>query len=140
MAGSLLAIRLRGVFCSSSRLDSAWFQREPDSWKAYPMDTIMTKLQTSLGRKSKPVNAFAANEDSLTSARAEEFCQNLAKQLGNRAKLIKTMWLFSELRQPELRAVASREATAADLIIISVHHQESLPDEMRNWVDLWLEY
>jgi len=103
------------------------------------MDTIMTKLQASFGRKSKPVNAFAANEDSLTSARAEEFCQNLAKQLGNRAKLIKRMWLCSELRHPELRAIASREAAAADLIIISVHHQESLPDEVRNWVDLWLE-
>jgi len=104
------------------------------------MDAIMTKLQASLGRKSKPVNAFPANEDSLTSARSEEFCQNLAKQLGNSAKLIKKMWLFSELRLPQLGAIASREAAAADLIIISVHHQESLPDEVRNWVNLWLEY
>ena len=77
------------------------------------MDAIMTKLQASLGRKSKPVNAFAANEDSLTSARAQEFCQNLANQLGNHAKLIKKMWLFSELRLPQLRTIASREASVS---------------------------
>jgi len=37
----------------------------------------MTKLQASFGRKSKPVNAFAANEDSLTSAREESFAKTL---------------------------------------------------------------
>jgi hypothetical protein len=37
-----------------------------------------------------------------------------------------------------LRAIAASEAALAHLIIISVHHAESLPDGVRSWIDLWL--
>ena len=39
---------------------------------------------------------------------------------------------------PELRAIAAEEAALADLIIISVHHFETLPDGVKSWIDLWL--
>ena len=40
---------------------------------------------------------------------------------------------------PGLRAIAAGEAALAQLIIISVHHAESLPDAVKRWIDLWLK-
>jgi len=48
------------------------------------------------------------------------------------------MNLFTELGVPQLRAIAASEAALAHLIIISVHHAESLPDGVKSWIDLWL--
>jgi hypothetical protein len=39
---------------------------------------------------------------------------------------------------PQLRAIAASEAALAQLIIISVHHAETLPDGVRSWIDVWL--
>jgi len=49
------------------------------------------------------------------------------------------MWLLTELRTPQLRSIAASEAAAADLIIVSVHHAETLSEEVRKWIDLWLK-
>jgi hypothetical protein len=40
---------------------------------------------------------------------------------------------------PQLRSIAADEAVQAGLIIISVHHGESLPEEMQQWIELWLK-
>ena len=48
------------------------------------------------------------------------------------------MWPGCQLRLPQLRSIAADDAAHADLIIISVHPAESLPDEMKGWVDQWL--
>ena len=48
------------------------------------------------------------------------------------------MWLFNQLCVPGLRTIAASEATLAHLIIISVHHAESLPDGVKSWIDMWL--
>jgi hypothetical protein len=49
------------------------------------------------------------------------------------------MWLLTELRTSQLRAIAAGEAAAADLVIVSVHHSETLPNEVKSWIDLWLK-
>ncbi len=80
----------------------------------------------------------AAFEDSATGTRVKEFCQELARQVGERCRIIEHVWLLSTLRFRELQEIAAEEAGMADLIIISVHEAESLPDEVRNWIDLWV--
>jgi len=100
----------------------------------------MTQLQANLTwRKAKQITAVAAYEDASSEPRVGEFCLNLARQLGKSPELTKVMWLFSELRPAQLRSVAASEAAVADLIIISVHHQQSLPKEVNDWIDLCLE-
>jgi hypothetical protein len=49
------------------------------------------------------------------------------------------MWLLTELRTAQLRAIAAKEAASADLVIISVHHAEALPEEIKSWIELWLK-
>ena len=103
------------------------------------MNRILTKIQANRnGKDSKPVRVLAAYEDSSTGGRAEEFCKDLSRNHVPKADLTKEMWLFNELRLPQLRTIAAREAANADLIIISVHHAASLPEEVKSWIDLWL--
>jgi len=99
----------------------------------------MTRLLAA-GRlgKGKKVAAVAAYEDSPTDARVQEFCLNLQRNLGENCVISKQMWLVNELRMPQLRAIAANEAAAADLVIVALHHAQSLPAELKQWLDLWV--
>src|SRR5262245_17641131 len=100
----------------------------------------MARLQAMgrLGKGTKRVAAVAAYEDSHTDARVHEFCQNLERYLGEKCQVSKQMWLINELRMPQLRAIAASEAAAADLVIVAIHHAQSLPVEVKEWIDLWV--
>jgi len=99
----------------------------------------MSRLRVSrLGKERRRLAAVAASEDSSTDTRVNEFCRSLARQLGLKSEVNPQLWLLSELRMPQLRAIAAGEAAQADLIIISVHHSEKLPSEVEEWIELWL--
>jgi len=91
-----------------------------------------------MDRAANRVCAVAAYEDSMTEARINEFCSNLARQLGEACEFNKQMWLLTELRVPRLRAIAALDAAQADLLIVAVHHCEELPAELENWFEQWL--
>jgi hypothetical protein len=103
------------------------------------MDAIMSRLQESCrGKAARRPVVVAVSEDSSTDARIQEFCRSLAQQLGMPVEVRQQVWLLSELRVPQLRAIAADEAAQADLIIVSVHHAERLPSEVESWIELWL--
>ena len=104
------------------------------------MDTTLSRLRVwPLWQKAKRFAISAVHEESATGARAEEFCQTLAKCLGRTPEISKEMWLLTELRTAQLRVIAAREAAAADLVIVSMHHAETLPKGVKGWIDLWLK-
>ena len=104
------------------------------------MDTTLSRLQVwPLWQKSKRLTVSVVYEDSATGARADDFYQTLIRCLGRNCEFTKEMWLLTELRTVQLRAIAAREAASADLVIISVHHAEALPDEVKSWIDPWLK-
>ena len=104
------------------------------------MDATLTKLQVwPTWQKMKRISISAVHEDPATGARADDFCQTLARSLGRNCEISKELWPLTELRTPKLRAIAAGEAAAADLVIISVHHAETLPGEVKSWIDLWLK-
>jgi hypothetical protein len=104
------------------------------------MDAILTKLQAwPTWQKLDRIVVSAVHEDFATGARADDFCQTLSKCLGGDCEIAKELWPLTELRTPKLRAVAAGEAAAADLVIISVHYGETLPGEVKSWIDLWLK-
>jgi hypothetical protein len=104
------------------------------------MDTALSRLRVwPLWQKAKRFTVSAVHEDLATGARVEEFCQTLSRCLGRNCALNKEMWLLTELQTAQLRSIAATEAAAADLIIVSVHHAETLPDEVRKWIELWLK-
>ena len=65
--------------------------------------------------------------------------ETLANCLGRTCQISKELWPLTELRTPKLRDIAAGEAAAADLVIISVHHAEALPEELKSWIDLWVK-
>ena len=104
------------------------------------MDSALSRLRVwPLWQKAKRFAVSGVHEDSATGARAEEFCQTLSRCLDRSCELSKEMWLLTELRTADLRAIAAKEAAAAELVIISVHHSETLPNEVKSWIELWLK-
>ncbi len=102
------------------------------------METTLTKLRVwQVWKKAKCLAVSAVCEDSSTGARVDEFCQELSRYLSPQCKITKDMWPLTELRTPQLRAIAATEAVSADLVAVSVHHAESLPREVKSWIDLW---
>ena len=105
------------------------------------MDTTLTKPQVwEHWRESKRLALLATFEDSVTGTRVKDFCQRLSRHLGQQCQLVEHVWLFSTFRLKELQEIAAEEAATSDLVIISVHQAESLPDEVKNWIDLWLQH
>jgi enoyl-CoA hydratase/carnithine racemase len=103
------------------------------------MDAIMTKLrECRIWTKSKRLSVVAAYEDSSTDARVHDFCQRLTTHLGSDCLVAKQLWLFTELRMEQLRDIAADDAARAGLVIVSVHHAQALPDEVKTWLEAWL--
>jgi hypothetical protein len=103
------------------------------------MNTTVTDPQVwQRWKEAKRLVLLATFEDSVTGQRVKEVCQGLSRNLGQHCQIIEHVWLFSTFRLRELQEIAAEEASASDLVIISVHQGESLPDEVKNWIDLWL--
>jgi hypothetical protein len=104
------------------------------------MDTILTKLQVRRnGESGNKVGVVAAYEDFSTRARVNEFCRGLARDLGQECEIVNQAWLVNLLRLPQLRAIAAHDAASADLIVVSLHDAAGVPEEVRSWIDLWLQ-
>jgi hypothetical protein len=105
------------------------------------MNTTVTGPQLcERWKETKRLVLLAAFEDSVTGMRVKEFCQGLSRNLGQQCQIIEHVWLFSTFRLHELQEIAAEEASASDLVIISVHQSEGLPDEVKSWIDLWLSH
>ena len=103
------------------------------------MDSMTSKLRVwPIWKQLEHFAVSGACEDSSTSTRADELCRGLSRDLARNCTIAKEIWLFNQLRVPGLRAMAAIEAALAHLIIISVHHAETLPDGVKTWIDLWL--
>jgi len=104
------------------------------------MDLMVSKLRVwPIWKELKHFAVSAACEDSSTSTRADEFCRGLSRDLARNCTIAKEIWLFNQLCVPGLRAIAAGEAADAHLIIISVHHSDTLPDGVKTWIDLWVK-
>jgi hypothetical protein len=105
------------------------------------MDTMVTDPQTwQRWKAAKRLALLAIFEDSVTGMWVKEFCQGLSRDLGRQCQIIEHVWPFSTFRLRELQEIAAEEASASDLVIISVHPTEGLPDEVKSWIELWLSH
>jgi hypothetical protein len=88
--------------------------------------------------ESNPVfNVLIAYEDFETGKHAKETYDFLAENLGKECRLTNQMWKFDVLSIPKLREIAVRDATTADIILISCH-DDSVPDYVMKWTESWL--
>jgi hypothetical protein len=88
--------------------------------------------------EANPVfNVLIAYEDFETGKHAKRTYDFLVENLGSDCHLTNQMWKFDVLSIPKLREIAVRDATQADIIIISNHGLE-LPDYVTKWMESWL--
>jgi hypothetical protein len=84
-----------------------------------------------------PFNVLIAYEDFETGKHAIRTYDYLIENLGKECQLTNQMWKFDALTIPKLREIAVRDATMADIIIIS-SHGDQLPDCVTSWIESWL--
>jgi len=90
-------------------------------------------------KRARQVTVLGVFEDSSTGTRIKAFREDLSHHLGRGCRITEHVWLFSMLRLRELREIAAEEAAASELIVIAMHNAERLPDEVKAWIDLWLQ-
>jgi len=87
--------------------------------------------------ESNPIfNVLIAYEDFETGKHAKETYDFLAQNLGGECQLTSQMWKFDVLSIPKLREIAVRDATMADIILIS-SHGDPLPGHVLKWAESW---
>lgn len=82
-------------------------------------------------------NVVIAYEDFETGKNAKETYDFLAQNLDRDCQLTNQMWKFDVLGIPKLREIAVRDASSADIILISCHG-DLLPDHVQKWTESWL--
>jgi hypothetical protein len=97
-----------------------------------------------LGASEKEVNStlnvVIAYEDLETGKRAIKTYEYILQQLGDQCLFSNQMWKFDVLNVPKLKEIASKDAAAADIIIVSAHEGKPLPAEVIAWTEQWLSY
>jgi hypothetical protein len=88
--------------------------------------------------ESNPIfNILIAYEDFETGKHAKETYDFLAQNLGGECQLTSQMWKFDVLTIPKLRDIAVRDATLADIILVS-SHGDPLADHVLKWAESWI--
>jgi hypothetical protein len=88
--------------------------------------------------ESNPVfNVLIAYEDFDAGKHAKKTYDYLAENLGKQCQLTNQMWKFDVLSIPKLREIAVRDASTADIILIS-SNSDRLPEHVVKWIESWL--
>jgi hypothetical protein len=84
------------------------------------------------------LSVVIASEDSATAVPVCEVLEQVEHNLKDEGRLNYLWWNFEVLAIDTLRELAVDEAAAADMIIIGIHETRKLPQEINDWIELWL--
>jgi hypothetical protein len=88
---------------------------------------------------AKPTfNVVIAYEDFDTGKHAKKTYDFLVENLGRECQFTNQMWKFDVLSIPKLREMAANDAVMADIIIISCHGSDELPEPVQAWIESWM--
>jgi hypothetical protein len=82
-------------------------------------------------------NVLIAYENIESGKQAKNTYDFLVEKLGGECQFTSQMWKFEVLNIPQLRELAVKDASKADIIIIACHG-DKLPFEVKAWIELWL--
>jgi hypothetical protein len=87
---------------------------------------------------SPTFNVVIAYEDFDTGKHAKRTYDFLVENLGRECQFTNQMWKFDVLSIPKLREMAAKDAVQADIIIVSSHGGDELPEPVKAWIESWL--
>lgn len=100
----------------------------------------MLSFSPAGGRELEETPAFnvvIAYEDLDTGRQAKRTYDFLVENLGRDCEFISQMWKFEVLAVAKLREMARLDAVKADIIIVSCHGSNALPDHVKEWIETW---
>ena len=110
----------------------SWF---PMALKAEPAQARVS------GVSVKPaLEVLLLYEDLGTALRAKHSLDRMPLQFGAEVKMSTRLWRLDLLSQPLLAERAAIEASAADVIVLSLHSHRQLRAEVRDWLNRWLDH
>jgi hypothetical protein len=80
---------------------------------------------------------FIACENHAAFFQARRVQRQVEAWCGNDVEIKRVFWSFALLRNEELRGHAVREATEAEMIVISLLGNHELPPHVKRWVESW---
>ena len=86
-----------------------------------------------------PFDLVVAYEDAATRERAMSLHDHLASRLNDDFDFQCTWWNFSHIADPTLREQAIDDATAANMIVLSLHPGSELPRAAQSWMEQWAQ-
>jgi hypothetical protein len=103
------------------------------------MDNInLSESSASQWGNGSTFNIVVACEDSETGARALKACDEIVSRLWRDFRFSTGLWKFDDLRKSSAAQAAAREATQADMVILSAHARQDLPEEVKTWLEQWI--
>lgn len=103
--------------------------------KAQPVNQARRSARVSA---SPCVKVLMVYEDLSTGHRAMRVLDSLHHLFGKEVCLQSNMWKFDILGCPSMGRMAAQDALEADVIIVSAHGADPLPEEVKTWFDQWL--
>lgn len=134
MSASALAVHAFDVFRVSTPFEKMVFRLILQ----FMQHTLTLPPSGSSETESSPIfNILIAYHDLEAGKHAKMTYDYLQENLGRECTLTNQMWKFEVLSIPKLREIAIKDATQADIIIISGHGDE-LPEPVIKWTESWL--
>jgi hypothetical protein len=87
----------------------------------------------------RDLNVVISCQDKVTTLRTCAVLGLLERHLHEAGRLVCRWWDFEILGIHALRELASREAAAADIVMIGIHEGRELPEMVDAWMKRWLE-
>jgi len=99
---------------------------------------LMHNLVADSAEDRMPLNVAVVYQDPHTREWANLVCARVARQV--RTEPIRSSWWKLDcLEHPLLLLGAVQAAARADVIIVAIHATETLPFELTQWLETWLE-
>ena len=104
-----------------------------------PMPLLYPSRPEATPRSERPprLGVMVAYQDLAAAYHARATCGFLARKLRGEFAVDCRFWSFRALGVPDLQPQAARDASQADLLIVSSHPTEAAPPEFLAWVDSW---
>jgi hypothetical protein len=84
-------------------------------------------------------NVVIVYEDFESGTHAKRTYDLLATNLGQDCRFWNHMWKFDVLSIPKLADVAAKDASSADIVIVSCHGANPLAEPVKNWFESWAQ-
>ena len=78
-------------------------------------------------------------EDFACGARAKNFAERLAEQLGSACPLAESLWRCDLLEYPPIAAEAARATAGCDYLIVALHADRVFPLATLQWIEARLD-